>query len=220
MRSISVIRSIVGAAAIFGLMSSHARAQQPSAPRQTTISLDEVISRMLKAESAVSARMRAFHPIVEVYIQNLAPSEELGAVPVKDEYLLGQFDWQEGQGPRLRAMSQEKGSLRQNGSMLSRPFGVQYLPDGFAAMALPDWRLLDGSVTTFSSSNGNFWVRPDVSSSTYVRAAAARRDSPAGSGSRIATSTSFASTASTGRSTRRYRASSRRSCRSTWMPGV
>ena len=47
MRSISVIRSIVGAAAIVGLMSSHARAQQPSAPRQTTtISLDEVISRL------------------------------------------------------------------------------------------------------------------------------------------------------------------------------
>ena len=143
MRSISVIHSIVGAAAIFVVMSSPARAQQPPAQRQTTISLDEVIGRMLKAESAVSARMRAFHPIVEVYIQNLAPSEELGAVPVKDEYLLGQFDWQEGQGPRLRAMSQEKGSLRQNGSMLSRPFGVQYLPDGFAAMALPDWRLLD-----------------------------------------------------------------------------
>jgi hypothetical protein len=144
MGSPSAFRSLAGAAAIVVLMSPHARAQQPSAPRQTTISLDEVISRMLQAESAVSARMRAFHPIVEVYIQNLAPNEELGAVPVKDEYLLGQFDWMEGQGPRLRAMSQEKGSLRQNGSMLSRPFGLQYLPDGFAAMALPDWRLLDG----------------------------------------------------------------------------
>ena len=144
MESPSVFRSLAGAAAVFLLMSPHARAQQPPAPRQTTISLDEVISRMLKAESAVSARMRAFHPIVEVYIQNLAPNEELGAVPIKDEYLLGQFDWIEGQGPRLRSMSQEKGSLRQNGGMLSRPFGVQYLPDGFAAMALPDWRLLDG----------------------------------------------------------------------------
>ena len=93
MESASVFRALAGAVAVFLLMAPPARAQQPPAPRQTTISLDEVISRMLKAESAVSARMRAFHPIVEVYIQNLAPNEELGAVPVKDEYLLGQFDW-------------------------------------------------------------------------------------------------------------------------------
>ena len=146
MRSSLSLRTVVGTVAVLVMMSSSVRAQQASGARQTTtISLDEVISRMLRAESAVSARMQAFHPIVEVYIQNLAPDEQLGALPIKDEYLLGQFDWMDGQGPRLRAMSQEKGSLRQNGSVLSRPFGVQYLPDGFAAMALPDWRLLDGA---------------------------------------------------------------------------
>ena len=154
---LSVLRSLACAAAVLVSMPPQARAQQPSgsqlsAQRQTTtISLDEVISRMLRAESAVSARMRAFHPIVEVYIQNLAADEQLGAVPIKDQYLLGQFDWMEGQGPRLRAMSQEKGSLRQNGSVLSRPFGCpgpsrRLCRDGTPRLAASRWRPLRFSV--------------------------------------------------------------------------
>jgi hypothetical protein len=131
----------IACTAVYLLLASSSEAQQ--APVQTTINRDDAIERTVRAESAIAARMRGFHPIVEVYIQNLAASEQLGTIPVKDEYFLGQFDWAEGQGPRLEPMSQEKGALRQSAGVLSHPFGVQYLPDGFAAMALPDWRLLE-----------------------------------------------------------------------------
>src|SRR5207249_6007248 len=67
----------------------------------------------------------------------LIPDEKLGTVPVRDEYFLGQFDWNN--GPKFKALSAPKESK----NFLTRPFAVQYLPDGFAAMSVPDWRLLE-----------------------------------------------------------------------------
>src|SRR6267143_6357799 len=115
-------------------------AQQPPADTGTTMTRDEFVKRITRSESALMARMRAYHPLLEVYIQNLAPDPRTGSVPTKDEYFLGQFDGQD--GPKLTALSPNKGSFSQGG-LLTRPFGTQYLPDGFAATAVPDWRTLD-----------------------------------------------------------------------------
>jgi Peptidase family M48 len=118
------------------------RAQQPQTPPPPggTIMIDAVVDRITKAEAALTARMRAYHPLVEVYIQNLAPDPKLGTVPIHDDYFLGQFDGKD--GPKLTALSLKQGNFHASG-LLARPFGVQYLPDGFAATTVPDWRLLD-----------------------------------------------------------------------------
>ena len=113
---------------------------QQAPPAGTTLSLEQVADRITASESALTARLRAFHPLVEVYLQNLTPDEKVGAIPTHDEYFLGQFDWKE--GPKLTPLSINKGSFQQQ-SLVKKPFGVQYLPDGFAAMTVPDWRLLD-----------------------------------------------------------------------------
>ena len=107
--------------------------------QQATLSIEQVADRITAAESALTARLRAFHPLVEVYLQNLAPDDKLG-VPIHDEYFLGQFDYKD--GPKLTPLSINKGSF-QGQSLIKKPFGMQYLPDGFAAMTVPDWRLLD-----------------------------------------------------------------------------
>jgi len=122
------------------VLSPVAKAQQEASGAPTTLTLDQLVDRIAKGESALIARMRAFRPIVEVYIQNLAPDPKLGTVPTKDEYFLGQFDGKD--GPDLIALSHNKGSFSPPG-ILSRPFSVQYLPAGFAAATVPDWRLLD-----------------------------------------------------------------------------
>ena len=88
----------------------------------------------------MTARIRGYHPIVEVYIQNLAPDAKLGTAPTKDEYFLGQFDGKD--GTNVIPLSHNHGSFKATGA-LSRPFSVQYLPSGFAAATVPDWRLLD-----------------------------------------------------------------------------
>jgi hypothetical protein len=111
-------------------------AQQPSG---NTITIEEVAERLLKSESGMTARMRAFRPIVEVYVQNVEPHDRLGTVPVRDEYHLGQFEWTDTQGPTLKRLVPD----RVNRSWLSRPFGMQLRPDGFTSMAVPDWRLLN-----------------------------------------------------------------------------
>jgi peptidase M48-like protein len=119
------------------------RAQQSDSTEQAPKTAEDVIGRVVRSETAMTARMRAFHPLVEVYIQRLAADDRLGTVPTRDEYFLGQLEWTESRGPRLQALSETRGSIRQSGSLLTRPFGIQYLPDGFAAMGVPDWRSLD-----------------------------------------------------------------------------
>jgi hypothetical protein len=127
--------------AIAGLLALGAapRAQE-APPAATTMSIQQIADKITASESALTARLRAFHPLVEVYLQNLTPDEKLGAIPIHDEYFLGQFEWRE--GPRLTPLSINKGSFTQQ-SVIKKPFGVQYLPDGFAAMMVPDWRLVD-----------------------------------------------------------------------------
>jgi hypothetical protein len=122
------------------LVSSTPRAQQPPSGGGTTMSVDELADRLAKAESALMSRMRAYHPLVEVYVQTLAPDPKLGTVPTRDDYFLGQFDGKD--GPNLTPLSPNKGSFHPAG-VLARPFGVQYLPAGFAATTVPDWRMID-----------------------------------------------------------------------------
>jgi len=134
-----LIRIVVVAMVLFAAVPAP-QAQQPPADTGMTMTLDEFVNRITRSESALIARMRAYHPLVEVYVQNLAPDPRTGTVPTKDEYFLGQFDGQD--GPKLTPLSPNKGSFSQ-GALLTRPFSTQYLPDGFAATAVPDWRVLD-----------------------------------------------------------------------------
>jgi hypothetical protein len=129
----NLIRVSIALALLFWAMTLHAQSQG-------TLTLDVVVDRINKAESAVTARMRAYHPIAEIYIQTLAPDPKLGTVPTHDEYFLGQFDGKD--GPNLTPLSQRDGSFHPAG-FLSRPLSVQYLPSGFASTTVPDWRLLD-----------------------------------------------------------------------------
>lgn len=109
---------------------------------QQTITVEEITERVAKSETAVLTRMKALRPLVEVYIQNLAPDEQLGTVPTQDEYFLGQFVFKD--GPKLLPIrSTRRGSKDQKGA------GISYLPDGFAAMSVPDWRLLDAQKYSF-----------------------------------------------------------------------
>ena len=54
-------------------------AQTPSRAGQAEA--DDIIDRMSTAERAVLERLRTSHPLMEVYIQNVAPDEARGWVP-------------------------------------------------------------------------------------------------------------------------------------------
>ena len=214
MRSLSVC-AIVG---LFLAAPSAVRGQSARPSPEVQARINDIVDRVNKSESAVIVRMRMYHPLVEVYIQNLALDEQLGWVPTQDDYFLGQFHI--GDAPQLRQLSQAK-KTRSFASRLPGGAGTQYLPDGFAAMAAPDWRLLEREpIRVHASYGGNSWARPDASCSTSSRSGTARKASPGGSGSTIAITPSSGSTASTGAPTRRCPASSAGRSRFTWTAGA
>ena len=110
-------------------------AQTPS--RAGQVAADDIIDRMSRAERAVLERLRTSQPLMEVYIQNVAPDEARGWVPTDDNYFLGQLQFDG--GPTLRPFGQRE----QRGVMLRLISNPPNLGDAFAAMVAPDWRVLD-----------------------------------------------------------------------------
>src|SRR4026209_1308638 len=110
-------------------------AQTPS--RAGQLKADDIIDRMSKAERAVLERLRTSQPLMEVYIQNVAPDEARGWVPTDDDYFLGQLQFDD--GPTLRPFEERE----QPGVMLRLTSSPPRLADAFAAMVAPDWRVLD-----------------------------------------------------------------------------
>ena len=105
--------------------------------RAGQVQADDIIDRMSRAERAVLERLRTSQPLMEVYIQNVAPDEARGWVPTDDDYFLGQLQFDD--GPTLRPF----GEREQPGVMLRLTSSPPRLGDAFAAMVAPDWRVLD-----------------------------------------------------------------------------
>jgi hypothetical protein len=99
---------------------------------------DDIIDRMTKAERAVLERLRTSHPLMEVYIQNVAPDEARGWVPTDDNYFLGQLKFDD--GPTLRPLGFQE---PQRGVRLRLTSDPPNVGNAFAAMVAPDWRELD-----------------------------------------------------------------------------
>jgi hypothetical protein len=105
--------------------------------RAGQVKADDIIDRMSRAERAVLERLRTSHPLMEVYIQNVAPDEARGWVPTDDNYFLGQLQFDD--GPTLRPF----GRREQRGVMLRVLSNPSRVEDAFAAMVAPDWRVLE-----------------------------------------------------------------------------
>ena len=127
-------------------VASSARAQS-NTPGGDELNVADVIDRMNRSETALFTRLKTYHPLVEAYIQHLVPDQQLGWVPAKDDYFLGQFDFAD--RPRLRQLGQERKQTNRV-SRWNPVNGGRLLPDGFAAMAAPDWKGLDRSRYQFT----------------------------------------------------------------------
>jgi hypothetical protein len=115
------------------------KAQTAQAPgRAGQIQADDIVDRMSQAERGVLERLTTSNPLIEVYIQNVAPDEARGWVPTDDNYFLGQLRFDD--GPKLSPFGQREPQPRMIVRILSRP---PSLGDAFAAMVAPDWRGLE-----------------------------------------------------------------------------
>jgi hypothetical protein len=114
-------------------------AARPSGP---AASFDEVIGRVIEREHYFNEQIRRLHPIIETYIQRLKDNDELGPVPVSDQYFLGRLDlggdmedrFAEGDASSHHRLLSKFNVLPK----LSELYGTHFLPGGFAQMVLLD----------------------------------------------------------------------------------
>ncbi len=101
-------------------------------------SLDQVLDRITSRENALVNALRQYTPLVETYVQNMRPDNELGTVPAADHYFLGRAELDK--GIELRLMTDKSGGTHKEsgGVQGGFSFAIQYLPRGFLQMIYLD----------------------------------------------------------------------------------
>lgn len=139
----------VFSAALTGALAVAASAQtqtvNQTAPQAGTdssipvVTVNQAIDRVIAREHDEVATIRHYSPIVETYIQDMKPDKEMGVIPVKDHYFLGQADLSRGVIDRSM-LSNKKGKLDEFNplSHMSDIFGSTYVPEGFLQMIYVD----------------------------------------------------------------------------------
>ncbi len=110
--------------------------QNLNATRSVEGSFDQIIDRMIEREHFFVATVGRYHPLIETYIQNLRPDQEMGTVPVSDQYFLGRLNLKS--GVEDRSFMGHVGFRRRFMSKLTGLYHLKYLPEGFAQMILLD----------------------------------------------------------------------------------
>ena len=99
---------------------------------------DDVVTRAIASEQRLMQELKSRHPVVETYIQELKPDNELGAVPLRDFYFLGKLDLTKGT---------DVASFIPAGSRMKNTFGIftktftfwnDFFPNGFASRIIID----------------------------------------------------------------------------------
>jgi hypothetical protein len=106
--------------------------------------VNQAIDRIIAREHDEIATIKHYSPIIETYIQDMKPDKDMGAVPVRDHYFLGQADFSKGVVDNSM-ISGKKGKLDQLNpiSHLGGYFTSSYVPDGFLQMVYIDMNGLD-----------------------------------------------------------------------------
>jgi len=134
-----------------GALASAASAQNPTQTADQTqpqvgtstagpvTTVDQAIDRVIARERDEIATIRRYSPIIETYIQDMKPDRDMGAIPVKDHYFLGQAELAKGVVDNSM-LSKRKGKLDAFNpiSHLGGLFTSSYVPEGFLQMIYID----------------------------------------------------------------------------------
>jgi hypothetical protein len=117
---------------------SPAPAQTPAPGTVTTV--NEAIDRIIAREHDEIATIRRYNPIIETYVQDMKPDKEMGAIPAKDHYFLGQANLSQGVVDNSMLSKRKGGKLDAFNpvSHLASFFGSSYVPEGFLQMIYLD----------------------------------------------------------------------------------
>ena len=101
--------------------------------------VNQAIDRMIAREHDENATIRRYNPIIETYIQDMKPDPQMGAIPVRDHYFLGQANLSKGvvDNSMLDKKKSKMGQLNPL-SHVSEYFTSSYVPEGFLQMIYLD----------------------------------------------------------------------------------
>jgi len=107
-------------------------------PADQPKTMEEVVDRVIVNENHLNQEIRRYSPLVETYIQNQKPDNNLGFVPAGDKYFLGRADFSKGVNLVSLTDADTKGKKIFSGIGNFFSFAMQYLPDGFLQMIFID----------------------------------------------------------------------------------
>jgi len=112
-----------------------------SVPR-TPVSIDQVVDQIIEREHGLMTFLKNRTPLVETYLQNLAPDQKMGAVPKEDHYFLGRLDMSDIVDRRDYLAKQTSFQQSLMGGV-TKLFRIQYQPMGFSWMVFVDRQNFD-----------------------------------------------------------------------------
>ncbi|GAC1509817.1 MAG: hypothetical protein NVS1B11_15400 [Terriglobales bacterium] len=110
---------------------------QPETQSAPATTMDEVVDRSIAREHALINMLSTRTPLVETYLQDLTPDQQLGSVPKGDHYFLGRMDLGE-YVDRHDYMSKDESLRKTLLGGVSRLFKLEYNPMGFSWMIFAD----------------------------------------------------------------------------------
>ena len=113
--------------------------QEPGDAIAAVTTVNQAIDRMIAREHDENATIRRYNPIIETYIQDMKPDPQMGAVPVRDHYFLGQANLARGVVDNSM-LDKKKGILSDLNPLahVADYFTSSYIPAGFLQMIYLD----------------------------------------------------------------------------------
>jgi hypothetical protein len=120
------------------LAQAQTKPQAGSSSSVPVTTVDQAIDRIIARERDEMGMIRRFTPLIETYIQNMKPDPDMGAVPAKDHYFLGQAELAKGVVDTDLLASARKGKLNPLSHLSGAFASTSYAPAGFLQMIYID----------------------------------------------------------------------------------
>jgi hypothetical protein len=148
-KNMCLATALVGAlAGVAGAQTKQTADQTQPQPGNSTDSsvttVNQAIDRMIAREHDENATIRRYNPIIETYVQDMKPDKDMGAIPVRDHYFLGQANLAKGVVDNSM-LDKKKGKMAELNplSHVSGFFTSSYIPEGFLQMIYLDTAYFD-----------------------------------------------------------------------------
>jgi hypothetical protein len=105
----------------------------------SSMTVNQAIDRITAREHDEVAIIRRYSPIIETYVQDMKPDKEMGSIPVRDHYFLGQADLSKAVVDNSMLVKRSRKLDEFNPlSHLAGMFTSSYVPAGFLQMVYID----------------------------------------------------------------------------------